>query len=157
MRELVELRGDILSVPIVGGPVVHTMEVHAGREQIGIAAQAERCQIAAIAPAPQSDMLCIDIAAALQVFSRGYDILILRRATSGSARRFAKCAAIANSAAVIQRKNDVSTAGEVLIHPIGIRVVVHVVPTKEHLTDRSAMKKNKRGPFVSRFQSRRYE
>src|SRR5258707_6174829 len=99
-------------------------------------------------------MLCIDTAAPLKVFSRGYDTLILRRATSGSARRFAKCAAIANSAAVIQRKNDVSAAGEVLIHRIGIRVVVHVVPTKEHLTDRSAMKKNKRGPLVSPFHSR---
>src|SRR5712692_2185149 len=124
MRELVELRGDILSVPIIGGPGVHAKEVHAGREQIGIAAQAERGQIAAIAPAPQSDVLCIDIAAALQIFSRGYDVLILRRAASCSARRFAERAAVANSAAVIQRKNEVSAAGEVLIHGVGIRVVV---------------------------------
>src|SRR5882757_11324754 len=120
MREPVEFRGNILSVPIVGGPVVHAMKVHAGREKIGIAAQAERGQIAAIAPAPQSDVLCIDIAAALQIFSSGYDVLILRRAASGSARRFAERAAIANSAAVIQRENDISAAGEILIHGVGI-------------------------------------
>src|SRR6266436_3889245 len=90
MREFVEFRGDILSVPIIGGPVVHAMEVRAGREQIGIATQAERGQIAAIAPAPQSDMLCIDIAAALQIFSGGHDVLILRRTASCSARRYAE-------------------------------------------------------------------
>src|SRR5713101_1705732 len=118
MRELVEFRGDILSVPIVGGPVVYAMEVHAGREQIGIAAQAERGQIAAVTPAPQADMF--SIAAALQIFSGGHNVLILRRAAPGSARRFAERAAIANSAAVIQRKNDVSAAGEILIHGVGI-------------------------------------
>src|SRR5713226_8609217 len=108
MRELVEFRGNILSVPIVGGLGVHAMEVHAGREQIGIAAQAERGQIAAVTPAPQADMFSIDITAALQIFSGGHNVLILRRAAPGSARRFAERAAIANSAAVIQRKNDVS-------------------------------------------------
>src|SRR5229473_2853851 len=120
MREFVEFRGDILSVPIVGGPVVHAMEVHAGREQIGIATQAKRGQIAAVTPAPQSDMSSIDIAATLQVFSGGHDILILRRAASGSAWRFAKRAAVANSAAVIERKNDVSAACKELIHGVGI-------------------------------------
>src|SRR5260370_19472368 len=40
MRQPVQLRGDILSVPIVGGPVMNAMQVHACGERIGIAPQA---------------------------------------------------------------------------------------------------------------------
>src|SRR5260370_28512615 len=99
-------------------------------------------------------MLWIDSAANWERFSSGHHVLILRRAASGSPRRFAERAAVANSAAVIQRKNDVSAAGEVLIHGVRIRVVVHIVPAEEHLADRPAVKKNQRGPLVSPSHSR---
>src|SRR2546425_4538617 len=120
MRGFVEFGGDFFPAPFSGGRVVHSRGVHTGREQIEIAPKAERGQIAAVTPAPQSDMFCIDIAATLQIFSSGHDVLILRRAASGSAWRFAERAAVANPAAVIERKNDVSAAGEVLIHGVGI-------------------------------------
>src|SRR5207245_3821758 len=42
----------------------------------------------------------------------------------------------------VQGQYDVSAAGEILIHRIGIRVVVHVVPAEEHLPDRAAVQKN---------------
>src|SRR6266513_5331102 len=46
MRQLAQLRRNILSVPVIRRPVVYTMEVHTCREQIGIAPQAQRSQIA---------------------------------------------------------------------------------------------------------------
>src|SRR5712691_9821230 len=99
MCELVELRGDILSVPVIGWPVVHAMKVYTGRKQIGIAPQTERGQIAAITAAPQSNMFCLDIVAALQIFSSSHDVLIFRRAAPRSSRRFSKRPAVADSAA----------------------------------------------------------
>src|SRR5260370_16902546 len=81
-------------------------------------------------------MLCIDIAAALQIFSSGNDILILRRAASGSPRGFAERAAMANSATIIQRQNDVSAADEERMPGVGIWVIVHPVPPVHNLTYR---------------------
>ena len=127
------------------------MEVHTCREQIGIAPQAERRQIAAIASAPQSDAFCVDIAGAQQIFARRHHVLIFRRATPSAALGFSKRPAVADPAAIIQRQDNVSAAHEVLIHRIGIRVVVHVVPAEEHLPHRPAVQKNQRGTFLARF------
>src|SRR6266481_9691495 len=108
MRQFVHLRRNILSVPVVGRPVMHTMEIHTCREQIGMAPHPNRRQIPAIASAPQADAFCVNIAAALKVLARRHHVLILRRATPSTALGFSKRSAVADSAAVIERQYDVS-------------------------------------------------
>src|SRR5205814_6653067 len=91
----------------------------------------------------------VDVGTALQEFSRGDNILIFGCAATSAARRFAEGAAVADAAAVIERENDVAAAGEILIHGIGIRVVVHVVPAEKHLANRPTVKKNQRGTLFA--------
>src|SRR6266478_1334687 len=129
------------------------MDVHSCREQIGITPQSERSQVAAVASAPESDALTVHVAAGLQIFSSRHDVLVLLCAAARAARGFAKRAAVADSAAVIQREDHVTAAGEILIHGVGIRVVVHVMPAEEHLAHGAAMEENQRGVLLSRLQS----
>src|SRR5439155_27132215 len=103
MRQFVQLRRNILSVPVVGRPVMHTMESHTCREQIGIAPQAKRRQIPAIATAPQADALCVNIAAALQALAGPQHVLILRPATPTRAGGISKRWSGAGSTAVVDR------------------------------------------------------
>src|SRR5713101_1807693 len=115
------------------------MDVYARREQIGIAPQSERGQVAAVTSAPESDAFAVHVAAGLQIFSSGHDVLVFFGAAARAARGFAKGAAVTDSAAVIQREHHVTAAGEILIHGVGIRVVVHVMPAEEHLAHGAAM------------------
>src|SRR5215467_8566386 len=147
--ELVQIGRDILAVPIVGGPIMNAVEIDASDKEIGVATEAECGEVAAVASAPQADLLGGDIRTTLQKFSGGNDVLIFRRATTGPPRRFTKRTAVANAAAIVERENDVATAREILIHGVGIRVVVHVVPAEKHLANRAAVKKNQRGAFVA--------
>src|SRR6266567_1846763 len=50
-----------------------------------------------------------------------------------SAMRFASLHAVADPAAVIHRQHHVAAAREILVQRVGIAVVIHVVPTQEHL------------------------
>src|SRR5207245_2513641 len=113
--------------------------------------EAERGEIAAIASAPETDALRVDVRTALQEFPGGNNVLVFRGATTGAAGRFTERAAIANAAAVIQREDNVTAAREILIHGVGIRVVVHVVPAEKHLANRAAVQKNQRGTLVAGF------
>ena len=85
----------------------------------------------------------------MQEFSRGDNILIFGCAATSAARRFAEGAAVADAAAVIERENDVAAAGEILIHGIGIRVVVHVVPAEEHLPHRATVQEDRCRPLLA--------
>ena len=46
-----ELGRDIFSVPVVGGPIVDAVKIDAGGEEVGVASQAERGEIATITSA----------------------------------------------------------------------------------------------------------
>src|SRR3984893_5923290 len=142
VRELGELGGNILSVPVVRRPIVDAMEVDAGGEDVRVAAQTQGGEITAVAATPEAHPCGIDVRAALQIFSGGNDVLVFSGAAAGAAWGFAEGAAVADSAAVVYREHHVSAAGQVLIHGVGVRVVVHVVPAEEHLTHRSAMHEN---------------
>src|SRR5439155_17068589 len=101
---------------------------------IGIAGEAHGREIAAVASSPKTDALSVDVGAGLQIFSSGDDVLIFAGAAAGAIRSFAEGAAVTDAAAIVDGENDVAAIGEVLIHGIGIRVVVHVMPAEEHLT-----------------------
>src|SRR5579864_5139751 len=150
MRQLGRLRGDILAVPIVRGPIVDAMEIHSSRENIGIARQAHSGEEPTVATAPQAHAGRIDIAAALQIFSGGDNVLVFRCAAAGPPRSFAKRAAIADATAIVDGQHDIAAAGEILVHGIGIRVVIHVVPAEQHLPDRPAMHEDQRWFLVAR-------
>src|SRR6266850_1261152 len=78
-------------------------------------------------------------------FSGGDNVFVFGGATPCASRSFAEGPAVADAAAIVDRKNDVAAAGQVLIHRIGIRVVIHVVPAEQHLTDRTAVHEDQRG------------
>ena len=58
--------GDVFSVPVVGGPIVHAVKIDASGEEIRVASEAERREIAAVASAPETDALEVNVGAALQ-------------------------------------------------------------------------------------------
>src|SRR5215831_13464896 len=150
VRQFRQVGRNVLAIPVVGGPIVHAVKIHAGSKEIRVAPQAECSEIAAVASTPEADALGVNVCAGLQEFSCGDHVLIFRRATSGAARSFTERAAIANTAAVIERENDIAAASEILVHGVGIRVVVYVVPAEEHLANRAAVKKNQSGALVAR-------
>src|SRR5258706_4625170 len=139
MSELGKLRGNVLAVPVISGPIVNAMEVHAGGENVRVARQTESGEIASVASSPQSYAGSVDVGAALKILACGDDVFVFAGAAACAAWSFAEPAAVAYAAAVIDRKHDVAAAGEVLIHSVGIRVVIHVVPAKQHLADGAAV------------------
>ena len=56
-----------------------------------------------------------------------------------------KCAAVHNPKPVIHRKHSVAFAGQILIHRVGVVVILHVMPSKQHLPDRSAVREDESG------------
>ena len=71
--------------------------------------------------------------------------------------RLPKLHAVADAASVIDRQDDVAMLRQVLIHPVRVVVVVHVVPSQQHLPARAAMEENHRGPAFTRLQVGPYE
>src|SRR5438477_12471299 len=120
MRELGQLRRNIFAVPIVGGPIVHAVEIDAGRKYIGVARKPKRSEISAVTAAPQAKPHWIYVRARLQIFCAGNNILIFGGAASGASGSFAKGTPVADAAAVVHGKNDVTAAGEILVHGVGI-------------------------------------
>ena len=59
-------------------PAVHAVDVDAGGEDVGIPAERERRQVAAIRSAPDADAFRIDVGTILQIPSAGDDVEILR-------------------------------------------------------------------------------
>src|SRR5690349_9697211 len=130
---------------MVGGPIVNAVKINAGGENIGIAAEPESSEITTVASAPKPDARGVHIAAALQIFPGGNDIAILGGAAAGARGSFAEIAAITDSTAVVHGQNDIATAGEVLVHRVGIRVVIHVMPAEKHLPNRAAVHEDESG------------
>jgi len=97
VRQLGKFGGDVFSVPVVGGPIVDPVKIDTSGEEIRVASEAERREIAAVASAPETDALEVNVGAALQEFSGGDDILVFRRAASGAAGRSSERAAAASA------------------------------------------------------------
>src|SRR4029077_19511447 len=101
MRQLSQLRRNIFAVPIVGGPIVDAMEVHASCKNIGVARQAHGGEESAVAAAPQAHARGIDIAAALQILSGGHDVLVFGGSAASAPGSLANRAAIPGPAATV--------------------------------------------------------
>ena len=88
--ELGELRRNIFSVPIVSRPIVHAVEIDTGGEEVRIAREAQRGEVAAVTAAPETDSRGGYVSARLQIFCNRDDVLILAGTTSGAAWGFAE-------------------------------------------------------------------
>src|SRR6266404_249723 len=99
--EFGELGRNIFAVPIVGGPIVHTMQIDTGGEEVRITRQAQRGEEAAVTAAPETDSRLGYVSARLQKFCRGDDILIFAGTASGAAGSFAEGAPVADAAAIV--------------------------------------------------------
>src|SRR5208337_103715 len=108
MGQFYQIRRNVLPFPVVSRPIMHSMKIHAGGKQIGVAAQPQCGQIATVAPSPETDAPGIDIAAALQVFSRGHNVLIFGSAASRAAWSLPKRPSVTNAAAIVDGKHDVA-------------------------------------------------
>src|SRR5215475_325701 len=128
---------------------MNAVEIDASGEDVGIVRKTHRREIAAITPSPKADALGIDVGAGLQIFSGGYDVLIFAGATPGPIRSLAKGAPVADAAAIVDGKNDVAAIREVLVHRVGVRVVVHVMPAEKHLPHGAAMDEDERGKLFT--------
>src|SRR5438445_3810318 len=124
------------------------MEIHASRKNVGVARQTERGKVASVASSPQADTRWVNIGPALKIFSGSDDVFVFAGAAACTARSFPERAAITYAAAVIDRKHDVATIGEILVHRVGVRVVIHVVPAEQHLADWTTVHEDERGFLV---------
>src|ERR1700756_770872 len=99
------------------------MEVHPGRKNIGVARQTESGEVASVASSPQADARRVNIRAALKILAGSDDVFVFACAAACTPGSFTKRAAIAYTAAVVDRKHDVAAAGQILVHGVGICVV----------------------------------
>src|ERR1700738_3512868 len=145
VSELGQLLRNVFAIPIIRGPIVNAVEVYPGGEDIRIAREAHGREEPAVATAPKANSRGIDIGAALKVFSSGDDVFVFGGAAAGTPWSFAKGATVADAAAIVDREHNVSAASEILIHRVGIRVVIHVVPAEKHLAYRPAVHEDEGG------------
>src|SRR5580704_5363292 len=110
------------------------MKVDAGGEDVGVVREAHCGEEAAVTAAPEADAGRIDVGTRLQKFSGGDYVAEFGGAAACGAGGFGESAAVADAAAIVDGKDDVAAAGEVRIHGVRVRVVVHVVPAEKHLT-----------------------
>src|SRR5579863_3245873 len=109
------------------------MQINSGLEDIRVARERERRQVAPIRSAPDTDAGRIDLRQSLQKARGGEHILVFGGATVSRVLRLMKRSSVADAEPIVDREHDATAAREVLIHRIGVAVVVHVVPAKQHL------------------------
>src|SRR5260370_15422386 len=73
VSELGQLRWNIFAIPIVGGPVVNAVEVHAGSENIGVARQTHGGEESAVTATPQAHPPRVHTRPPLKIFSAATD------------------------------------------------------------------------------------
>jgi hypothetical protein len=127
-------------------PVVDTVEVDAGGEEVGVTREAQSGEVATVAATPDADALGIDAGDGAQVVCRGEDIVVLGGAIRAGVLALTEVEAIADAAAVVDGEHDEALRGEVLVHRVGVGVVVHRRIAEEQLAIGSAMEKEDCGP-----------
>jgi len=121
------------------------MIIHTRLEDVGIARECERRQIAAIGAAPDADAFGIDARLALQKMRAGLNVLIFGSAGVPRMIGLMEGAAVADAEAVIDRQHDEAVRRQILIHRIGVGVIIKIVPAEQHLSRRSAVNENNSG------------
>src|SRR5258706_12626870 len=138
VSELGQRRRNVLSIPIVRGPIVNAVEIDAGSEDIRVTREAHRGEEPTVTATPKADTRRIDIGPALKIFSGGDDVSVFGGAAACATRRFSEGTAITNAAAIVHREQNVPTPAQTPIHPVGIRWVIHVAPAAPNFADGSA-------------------
>ena len=123
------------------------VEVDARFEDIGVARQRKRSQISAVGAAPYSDSIPIDQRVALQKARPGEDVLIFRSPGWPPTCGEIKVVTVSDPAPVVDGEHDESTARQVLVDRVRVRIVVHVMPRQQHLTKRAAVHEHDRRMF----------
>src|SRR5580765_4867116 len=126
-------------------PVVDAVHIDSSSEEVRSASQAERRQVAAIAAAPQADAGGIHVGARAKIKSRAFDIIEFACTRCTVVERLSEVKTVADAAAIVHGKNNVTASRQVLIHCIGVAAVEHVVPAEQHLPARSTVEKDERG------------
>jgi hypothetical protein len=98
----------------------------------------------AIRQAPDTDPRRIDVGARLQVFARGEDVLVLGVAARVGVRGVPERPAIADAAPVVDREHDISLIGEPLVVRVRPVVELHVMITRQHLPNGTAVHEDDR-------------
>src|ERR1700722_7460831 len=124
---------------------MHAVEIDTRLEDVGVARQRERGEIAAIGTAPHPDSLRVDAMRVLQELRASEHVLILGCTGRPRAVRLMELSSITDAEPVVDRKHDETVSREILIHRIGIAVIVHVMPAEQHLTRWAAMHENDSG------------
>src|SRR5690242_4854538 len=112
---------------------MHAVQVNAGGEDVGVAAEGERGEEAAVRAAPDSDALRVYLWQRLQIQAASLHVLVLGGAKRTGTGRVMEVVSVADAKTIVHRKHDVTIAREVLVHSIRVCVIVHVVPTEQHL------------------------
>src|SRR3990172_2073219 len=89
-------------------PVVDSVDVYPGGEEVGGAGDPERGEIAAVRPAPEGDAIGVDVVAAAEIEAGAHHIPELARAVGAVVDRFAEVEAVADAAAVVHRENHLA-------------------------------------------------
>src|SRR5262249_11863792 len=125
--------------------VVEPSVIDTRRERVRGPGKPERGHQTTITSSPDSEPLAINVSAGLQVGDSPEEVVQLAGSVRSKVLGFPIIESIADSAAVIDGKNDVALRREVLIERVHPAVGVHRVKTEKHLPPRATMKEKYRG------------
>ena len=132
---------------VFAGPLVDAVEVDAGGEEVGVAGEGERGEVAAVASAPDADVGGVDVGTRAEVSGGGEDVVVFGCAVRAAVLALAEVEAVADAAAVVDAEDDVAARGEVLVHGVGVGVVVHAGVAEQHLALRASVEEEDGGVF----------
>ena len=125
------------------------VEIDAGFENVGVAREAHGGKKPAVGSAPETDSLRINVVEGLQKFGAGDHILVFGCPAPHRLWRLAKGASVHDAEPVVHRKHSVAFTREILIHSVGVVVILHVMPSEQHLPDWPAVRENQRRSALS--------
>src|SRR5665213_747062 len=148
------LRGEGAAEPVGGGvvfagPLVDAVEVDAGGEEVGVASEGERGEVAAIASTPYADVGDVDVGAGAEVGDGAENVVVFGCAVRAAVLALAEVQAVADASAVVDAQYDVAAGREVLVHGVGVGVIVHAGVAEEELALGAAVEEEDGGAFCA--------
>src|ERR1700678_1031550 len=109
---------------------MNAVHVNAGGKQIGSSSQRQRSQVTTVAATPRADACSIHEGPAFQIESGAQHVVKLTCSRGAIIERTAEVESIADAAPVVHTEHDIAEAGQILVHGVGIRVILHVMPAE---------------------------
>src|SRR5665213_649704 len=132
---------------IFAGPLVDAVEVDAGSEEVGVAGEGERGEVAAVASSPDADVGGVDVGARAEVGDGDEDVVVFGCAVRSAMLALAEVEAVADASAIVDTEDDVAARRQVLVHGVGVGVVVHGRVAEEHLALGASVEEEDGGVF----------